>query len=130
MKQPYKFTGLVHHIGRTQTFPSGFAKRLLVCKADDEDAKYPSYGAFEFLKGKGENAKDKTLELDRLSVGDRVEVSFYLDANENRNKPGQWFGSCKAAKVEIVVPAARNAQTPPPAEPEEGAEPDMDDVPF
>lgn len=129
--EPYKYTGEVHFVGQTQTFSSGFAKRVLVCKTQSENAKYPNYAMFEFTKGRGDGSKDRTKDLDGVNPGDKVEVSFYVDANENRNKAGQWFASLRAAKLEVRERAATACAAPPPAEPDGFAdEGDIDDMPF
>ena len=98
--EAYKYTGVVHQVGKTQTFQSGFAKRALVLREPGE-SKYPNYAAFEFTRSK-DGTRDGTRQLDQLVEGQTVEVSFYLSANESTRTPGQWFTSNRAVKVERV----------------------------
>lgn len=130
--EPYKFTGEVHFIGATQIFNSGFAKRILVCKAPSDGGQYPNYAMFEFCKGSTDGARDRTRELDEIAKGDQVEISFYVYANENRNRPGQWFTSLRPVKLEVKQrAAASNIPAPPPAIPTaQDAATDDDNVPF
>lgn len=116
----YRFEGTVHQIGELQTWPSGFAKRVLVVR-EDGDSKWPNFAAFEVTRGK-DAAKDRTKELDHLRVGDSVGVDFYVDSRENQNKPGQWFTSNRAVKVERI---AQEVEVP-----LMGGGTEMDDVPF
>ena len=123
---PYEFRGLVHKVGELMTFASGFAKRELVLK-EDRDSRWPSYGVFEFVRGTSENARDNTAQLEGLRVGETVTVKFFVDGNENRNKPGQFFGSLKGYKVE-----RHGGTAPAPAEPpqDDSLADDSDDIPF
>lgn len=127
--EAYKYTGVVHQVGKTQTFQSGFAKRTLVLREPGE-SKFPNYAVFEFTRSK-DGTRDGTRQLDRLIEGQTVEVSFYLSANESRTKPGSWFPSNRAVKVEragsgVELPMSQKADDPDGAEPE----PTVDDMPF
>ena len=93
MNTKYTCTGEVHQIGNTQTWPSGFSKRTLVLKT--ASGKYDNYAAFEFTR-------DRTGDLDKVRVGDTVEVEFYIDANESKKSPGVWFSANKAVKLAKV----------------------------
>lgn len=126
MSVKIKVQGAVHQIGQTQTFASGFRKRTLVVKQTKEPgARYDDYLAFDFLK-------DRTADLDKLRVGEPVEVEAYVDSRENQQRPGQWFTGCRAASVKKM--AVRTVDIPLAApEPPDGLgdEPDGgDDMPF
>lgn len=127
--EPYKYRGEVHFISPVQTFQSGFAKRTLVLKEQGE-SKYPNYAAFEFTRSK-DGTRDGTKQLDRLLVGEPVEVSFFLDAHESNKTPGSWFSSNRGIKVERLAVAKDielvKAKAP---EPEAEPEPTIDDMPF
>ena len=125
--EPYKYTGLVHQIGKTQTFQSGFAKRTLVLM-ERGDGKYPNYAAFEFTRSK-DGTKDGTKVLDRLVEGMMVEVTFYIQANESKTKPGSWFPSNRAVKVERLDAGADSPDDRRPKPPPQ-PQPDVDDMPF
>lgn len=107
--KPYEFTGKIHYIGRTQTFPSGFAKRTLVL-VQDAESRYPDYAAFDFLRTK--NA-DNTADLNRFAVGQTVKVKFYVSASESKKSPGSWFVNTKAVGIEAVGGAATATQPAP-----------------
>ncbi len=74
----YEATGKILEIGETQTFSSGFQKRVLVIETE-ADSKYPQQVPFEVVK-------DKCSELDLLSVGQEVTVTFNLRGNEYNGK--------------------------------------------
>lgn len=96
-----KVQGKVHAIGKTQTIgANGFTKRELVLDITDQNAKYPNYALFEFVK-------DKCNNLDRYTRGDVVEVEFFLDAREWK---GKWFGSCRGWEIYPVQGQTAAAQ--------------------
>ena len=97
--QTYKYKGEVHKVLPLQTFQSGFAKRTLVLK--DDSGQYTDYAAFDFTRSK-DGSRDGTKQLDRIRPGETVEVTFTLSANESKMKPGSWFPSNRASKVERV----------------------------
>ena len=80
--------GQVISIGETQTFASGFQKRILVIKTDD--AKYPQEIPIEFVK-------ERTSKLDSLTVGDAVTVETDIRGNEYN---GKWYVSLTGWRVE------------------------------
>lgn len=125
--KPYTYRGTVHQVGKTQTWPSGFAKRTLVLKAEG-DGKYPDYAAFEFMRSK-DGSRDGTKVLDSLREGEAVEVEFYLTANESKTKPGSWFSSNRAVKVGRVGDGGA-PEIPMAAEPPQDAQDDYGDIPF
>ena len=89
MSESYTATGKVLVVGETQTFSSGFQKRVLVIETE-ADSKYPQQVPFEVLK-------DKCSELDLLSVGQEVTVTFNLRGNEYN---GKYYSSNTAWKWE------------------------------
>jgi single-strand DNA-binding protein len=68
--------GTIYKIGETETFPSGFTKRLLVVESEGE---YPQKIPMEFVK-------EKTSILDNYKVGDKVTVDINLRGNEYQEK--------------------------------------------
>lgn len=125
--EPYKYKGEVHFISPLQTFQSGFAKRTLVLKEAGE-SKYPNYAAFEFSRSK-DGTRDGTRQLDKLLVGEPVEVSFYLDANESKRNPGSWFTSNRGVKVERLA-VAKDIELVKDKATQAEPEPTLDDIPF
>ena len=101
-------TGEIHHIGETVTFPSGFSKRLCVITFQDGD--YQNQLALDFLKDKGD-------QLDRYQVGQTVTISFNLRSNESPKKPGMWFTSANAWKIEGEHQSQAQQQQPAPSQP-------------
>lgn len=81
--------GTIYKIGETETFDSGFTKRLLVVESEGE---YPQKIPMEFVK-------DKTSILDTYKVGDKVKVSINLRGNEYQEK---FYLSAQAWKIEKV----------------------------
>ena len=138
MSQKMTYRGTIHQIDKAQTFPSGFAKRIVVCRQEDGVSKFPDYAVFEFVKYPStELAKDATVIPDQFRVGDRVKIDFYLQANENRNKPGQWFGACRAVSMEregAAAPVDLVGDVPDapevPAEADAGTDGAVDELPF
>jgi hypothetical protein len=99
--------GEILQIGDTQTFDSGFTKRL--CVITFTDGNYENHLAIDFLK-------EKCGELDRYQVGQTVTISFNLRSNENKNKPGQWFTNPTAWKIEGEHQAQPQEQQQQPAQ--------------
>ena len=94
----YRFTGRVVAVGQTERLgkdPSKpFLKRTLVVDDADEGAKYPNPVPFEATG-------DKCRDLDACRVGATVEVAFFLNGREWRDRQGQvrWFGSNRIVEV-------------------------------
>jgi hypothetical protein len=80
--------GTVKVILDEQVFASGFNKREFV--VTDEDDKYPQDIKFECVK-------DKVELVNKLKVGDKVEVTFDLRGNEYNDK---YYVSLSAWKIE------------------------------
>ena len=126
---PYEYTGIVHVIGDKVSFPSGFTKQqMVVC---NDSGKFPSYAAFDFIKGTSQTAKDFTKELHGVKKGDEVTVSFFVDAMEAKKTPGSWFPTLRAYKLtKVATSAVVNLLPPtPPAQQNDGVD-DIDDMPF
>ena len=79
--------GTVHDILETQSFPSGFCKRILVIKTDD---KYPQTIPVEFVK-------EKCDMLDQLCVGQGATAYVNLRGNEYN---GKYYASIQGWKFE------------------------------
>ena len=123
--KPYEFTGKIHFIGKTQTFPSGFAKRTLVL-VQNAESRYPDYAAFDFLRSK---SSDMTTSLDRFCPGQTVTVKFFVSASESKKTPGAWFVNTKAVGIEAAGGAAALPEIPQQPTAQE-CEPEQDDLPF
>ena len=78
MNETYTLKGTIKHIGQTQSFgDKGFTKREFV--VTDKDDKYPQDIKFEAIK-------ERCDQLNSISVGEEVEVSFNLRGNEYNGK--------------------------------------------
>ena len=93
MSEIYKATGKVHDVLPVQTFGSGFQKRTLVLDITSPNSRFTDYAAFEFT---GDNVG----MLGPVRKGATVTVKFRIQANENKNKPGQWFSSNRAFSIQ------------------------------
>jgi hypothetical protein len=89
--------GTVHELFDTQSFPSGFSKRILVIKTNDE--KYPQTIPVEFVK-------EKCDALDQLSIGQGVTAYVNLRGNEHN---GKYYASIQGWKFEAGQEPARTA---------------------
>ncbi len=92
----YDMTGTVKVIMDQQTFASGFTKREFVVTSED---RYPQDLKFECVK-------DNCALVDKLTVGDRVTVSFDIRGNEYN---GRYFVNLQAWKIN---PANATSGTP------------------
>jgi single-strand DNA-binding protein len=129
----YEMEGTVKVIEETQTFESGFSKKEFVITTDD---KYPQDVKFEATK-------EKIEQVDALSVGDLVNVSFNVRGNEYK---GRYYVNLQTWKIDVLAAvkhdtehAASNrgsGQTPHPPEQREltggvsDFEEDVEDCPF
>ena len=121
MSEDRTATGKVIHIGDTETFASGFTKRLLVIETE-ADTDYPKEIPFEFLKERGD-------ALDKYAVGQEVTVHFNLDGRAGTGKyEGRWFSSNTGWRIESDESAPVEAQ--PPADDDNLDLGDKDDAPF
>ena len=113
-----KLEGTIQKINETQTFASGFYKRVAVVMCD-EDTKYPQPIPVEFFKEKAD-------KLDSFQVGDVVAIDAELDGNEYNGKN---YTNVKGWKIERVGGATKNPTEPlPDAAKAESA--DNDSLPF
>lgn len=87
MSESYELTGAISAINQTQSFPSGFQKRVFIVKTNEP--KYPQLVSFEMVK-------DKCAILDKYSVDDEVTVSFNIRGNEHN---GKVFNSLQAWQI-------------------------------
>jgi hypothetical protein len=121
----YKFKGRVVAVGKTETLgrdPSKpFYKRTLVLDDAEDGAKYPNPVPFEATG-------DKCRDLDACRVGATVEVTFFLNGREWKDKQGQvrWFGANRIAEVSAGAAVPEIPMT----EPAEPTIDDADDMPF
>lgn len=80
-------TASVHKVLETQTFESGFTKRVLVLRTTGD---YPQTIPFEFTK-------DRTALLDNLQEGQMVTVHYDIRGNEYN---GKFYCNLTAWKVD------------------------------
>ena len=95
--------GTIYKIGETETFPSGFTKRLLVVESEGE---YPQKIPMEFVK-------EKTSILDNYKVGDKVTVDINLRGNEYQEKFYLSAQGWKIEKSEGSTPAEPSGKVKP-----------------
>jgi single-strand DNA-binding protein len=92
-------TGVVHHVGPVETFGSGFTKRLLVVRTEQQ---YDNLIPVELKK-------DKTALADGLRVGQSVTVHVNLGGREYS---GKYYSSITGWKIEASAPP-QNVSAPP-----------------
>ncbi len=105
--------GHIHKIFETETFESGFSKRIFVVETDE---KYPQFVPLELIK-------DKTDLIDPYKVGDRVAVDLNIRGNEYN---GKFYVNLQAWKIRRIEAQGSKQQ-------EQAPEPDVldgDDLPF
>lgn len=88
MANPFELTGTLKVLEDLQTFPSGFSKREFVIEVPD--GKYPQMVKFEVVR-------DKIEQLDSLSIGDELKVTFDIRGNEFK---GRYYVNLNAWKIE------------------------------
>ena len=101
----HELSGTVKVILDEQTFASGFNKREFV--VTDEADKYPQDIKFECVK-------DKVELVNKLSVGEKVKVTFDLRGNEYNDK---YYVNLAAWKIESLAAAGAASSTPPAFDP-------------
>ena len=123
MANSFELTGTLKVIEDLQTFKSGFTKREFVIEVPD--GKYPQMVKFEVVR-------DKISQLDSLSIGDEIKVTFDIRGNEYK---GRYYVNLNAWKIEGGSGGGSSSQDDPPpgafdssfdSEPE----PTDDDIPF
>lgn len=100
-----KVTGKIHVIEETKTYgQKGFRKRLVVLEQDN--GRFTNYLPMEFIQ-------DSCDEVDQLSVGSEVEISYRLSGRKWQRDPQsevKYFLSAEATGFEILSGApAENA---------------------
>ncbi|MGC6427301.1 MAG: DUF3127 domain-containing protein [Akkermansiaceae bacterium] len=128
MANSFELTGTLKVLEDTQTFASGFTKREFVIEVPD--GQYPQMVKFECVR-------DKIDQLNSLSLGDTLKVTFDIRGNEYK---GRYYVNLNAWKIQAEGggsgdggPQGGNDDPPPGAfdssfdsEPE----PSDDDIPF
>ena len=115
MSEQYKITGVVETVLPTQTFDSGFTKRVIVINTGGE---YPQHVPIEFVK-------DKVSVLDAFHNGTPVTVYFNVRGNEYN---GKYYVNLVGWKIES--PAMTQMATPQPAPQKITPMPTGDEIPF
>lgn len=105
-------TGKITVIQDTETFTSGFTKRVAVIMTAE---KYPQEIPVEFFK-------DKTTLLDSFSLGDQVSVDINLRGSGEYN--GKYYVSLNAWKI------SKDEGSPLPNPPNPNSPSSQDDLPF
>ncbi len=125
MANSFELTGTLKVLEDLQTFASGFTKREFVIEVPD--GKYPQMVKFETVR-------DKIDQLNTLSIGDELKVTFDIRGNEYK---GRYYVNLNAWKIEGGSggnPQASAANDPPPGAFDSSfdSEPDPsdDDIPF
>lgn len=128
MGKSFEIEGKLKVIYDIQTFNSGFTKREFVVEM--EDGNYPQMIKFECVK-------DKTSLTDGMQVDDPVKVTFDIRGNEYKER---FYVNLNAWKLERSGGGAAESPDPgygdedaPPGiadRPDDGPEPEEDDIPF
>ncbi len=88
MANSFELTGTLKVLEDLQTFASGFTKREFVIEIPD--GKYPQMVKFEVVR-------DKISQLDQVSIGDEIKVTFDIRGNEYK---GRYYVNLNAWKIE------------------------------
>ncbi len=125
MANSFELTGTLKVLEDLQTFDSGFTKREFVIEIPD--GKYPQMVKFEVVR-------DKISQLDQVSIGDELKVTFDVRGNEYK---GRYYVNLNAWKIEGGGGGGGNGDSqedPPPGAFDNSfdneAEPTDDDIPF
>ena len=115
-----KLEGTIKLINDTETFYSGFTKRVIVLTTKEQ---YPQEVAIDFVR-------DKTTILDSYKVGDEVTVAINIRGNEYK---GKYYVNLTGWKITkgtefkgVTTPAMKEAEYILSLEPSSGD----DDLPF
>ena len=122
-----KITGKIHEIFELKEIKEGFQKREFIVEYA-ENPQYPEYLKFETIQ-------EKCAQLDKISVGQEVDVLFNLRGREWTNPQGEkvYFNSLQAWKIDPVGEANENGpqgETSPPDMDELMSFDESDDLPF
>ena len=88
MANSFELTGTLKVLEDTQTFASGFTKREFVIEVPD--GQYPQMVKFECVR-------DKIDQLNTLSLGDTLKVTFDIRGNEYK---GRYYVNLNAWKIQ------------------------------
>ncbi len=88
MANSFELSGTLKVLEDLQTFASGFTKREFVIEVPD--GKYPQMVKFETVR-------DKIDQLNTLSIGDELKVTFDVRGNEYK---GRYYVNLNAWKIE------------------------------
>jgi len=122
-----KITGKIHEIFELKEIKEGFQKREFIVEYA-ENPQYPEYLKFETIQ-------EKCAQLDKISVGQEVDVLFNLRGREWTNPQGEkvYFNSLQAWKIDPVGENIENGQqgeSSPPNMDELMSFDESDDLPF
>ncbi|MCH9682897.1 MAG: DUF3127 domain-containing protein [Deltaproteobacteria bacterium] len=117
-----KASGTLRIVGETKRISDRFVKREFVVEIAD-NPRYPQLVQFQ-LTG------DRCEQLDRLRVGDTVDIEFSLRGREWTSPRGEvkYFNSLDVWTIEAQGPGSDDRDEPPP--PEEPPPDLVDDIPF
>ena len=127
MANSFELTGTLKVLEDLQTFASGFTKREFVIEIPD--GKYPQMVKFEVVR-------DKISQLDQVSIGDELKITFDIRGNEYK---GRYYVNLNAWKIEGGSGAGSGGNGGSQEDPPPGAfdnsldnetEPTDDDIPF
>jgi len=127
MANSFELTGTLKVLEDLQTFASGFTKREFVIEIPD--GKYPQMVKFEVVR-------DKISQLDQVSIGDELKITFDVRGNEYK---GRYYVNLNAWKIEGGSGAGGGGNGGSQEDPPPGAldnffdnetEPTDDDIPF
>lgn len=120
MSETNTYSGRVIHVGETKTVgEKGFRKRLLV--VTDESEKYAQEVPFEFTQ-------DNVDKLDRVNVGDTVEVSYNIRGNAHK---GAWYVNLNGWRLDVQSSGnATPAQPKSTSKQEEDFSKEIEKLPF
>ena len=99
-----KITGKIHELNDLKEIKEGFQKREFIVEYA-ENPQYPEYLKFETIQ-------EKCAQLDKISVGQDVDVLFNLRGREWTNPQGEkvYFNSLQAWKIDPVGDVAETGQ--------------------
>ena len=118
MSESIIIKGEIETILETETFASGFTKRVLVVNdGGNKDGLYKQLIPIEFIK-------DQTKQLDSLQVGQAVSVSVNIRGNEYN---GKYYANIQGWRIESEAAAATAPQQ---ATAPSGYNVSADEVPF
>lgn len=127
MANSFELTGTLKVLEDLQTFASGFTKREFVIEIPE--GKYPQMVKFEVVR-------DKISQLDQVSIGDELKVTFDIRGNEYK---GRYYVNLNAWKIEGGGGSSGGGNSGSQEDPPPGAfdnsfdneaEPTDDDIPF